>query len=258
MANGHQNNGAYPAYQQPQVPSRMPSPSSKFPDRSTKTEPGLAYFFKESPFFEIRELILGQMSLDRPLSPPSDLSPNSQDAASPTHRNNISRQLTLSEPQCARMKTDKSLRLLLFSALEQPLAPYSRLDIAFPSQIEVKINDEEVKANYKGLKNKPGSTRPADITEFVRSKVGNQRNSIHIAYALTQKASQEVLYPLYCLRRDTETNSQTQKYNLFIYLVKKYSVEELRERIKRSHVITRQSVLNESMNASPTSLAYSA
>ena len=180
------------------MPSRRPSPPSKFPDRSTKTEPGPAYFFKESPFFEIRELILSQMCLDRPLSPPTGLPSNSQDTASPSHRNTISRQLTLGEPQCARMKTDKSLRLLLFSALEQPLAPYSRLDIAFPSQIEVKINDEEVKANYKGLKNKPGSTRPADITEFVRFKVGNQRNSINITYALTQKASQqpEVSYPV--------------------------------------------------------------
>jgi E3 SUMO-protein ligase PIAS1 len=95
------------------------------------------------------------------------------------------------------MKADKSLRLLLFSALEQPLAPYSRLDVAFPSQIEVKINDDEVKANYKGLKNKPGSTRPADITEFVRFKIANSRNSFVVTYALTQKASQpEVSYPL--------------------------------------------------------------
>jgi len=114
--------------------------------------------------------------------------------------------------------------LLLFSALEQPLAPYSRLDIAFPSQIEVKVNDEEVKANYKGLKNKPGSTRPADITDFVRMKIANQRNSILITYALTQK-----------------------KYNLFVYLVRKFSVEELTKRIKQRNVITRQSVLNEMM-----------
>jgi E3 SUMO-protein ligase PIAS1 len=206
MANGYQNNGAYPTYQPPQQPSmppRMPSSPPKFPDRSTKTEPGPTFFFKDSPFFEIRELILGNMSLDRLFSSPNHPSLNSQDAASPVHRNNISRQLHLTEPQSARMKADKSLRLLLFSALEQPLAPYSRLDIAFPSQIEVKINDEEVKANYKGLKNKPGSTRPADITEFVRFKVANQRNGLNITYALTQKASSsEVSYFLQLLRCD--------------------------------------------------------
>lgn len=98
------------------------------------------------------------------------------------------------------MKADHSLRLLLFSALEQPLAPYSRLDITFPSQIEVRINNEEVKANYKGLKNKPGSTRPADITDFVRMNPINYRNTLLITYALTQKASPQevshIYYPL--------------------------------------------------------------
>ncbi|RYN40786.1 hypothetical protein AA0113_g9051 [Alternaria arborescens] len=198
MANGYQNNAAYQPYQQPQQPPMPPRPT---------------YFFKDSPFFEIRELVLSNMSLD----------------ASPTHRATISRNLTLNENQSARLRADSSLRLLLFSALEQPLAPYSRLDIAFPSQIEVKVNDEEVKANYKGLKNKPGSTRPADITDFVRMKIANQRNSILITYALTQKA----------------TDFEIQKYNLFVYLVRKFSVEELTKRIKQRNVITRQSVLNE-------------
>ncbi|USP78704.1 uncharacterized protein yc1106_05978 [Curvularia clavata] len=197
MPNGYQSNGAHQSHQHhpPSMPSRP------------------AYFFKDSPFFEIRELVLTNMSLE----------------ASPTHRATLARNFTLNETQTGRLKSDPSLRLLLFSALEQPLAPYSRLDIAFPSQIEVKVNDEEVKANYKGLKNKPGSTRPADITSFVRTKVANQRNSLLITYALTQKAS------------------QAEKYNLFIYLVRKFSVEELTERIKRRNVITRESVLNEMM-----------
>jgi E3 SUMO-protein ligase PIAS1 len=96
------------------------------------------------------------------------------------------------------MKSDPTLRLLLFGATEQPLAPFTRLDIVFPSQIEVRINGDEVKANYKGLKNKPGSTRPADITDVVRKSPANYRNNLVITYALTQKASQqkEVSYPL--------------------------------------------------------------
>lgn len=192
MSNGYQSNGARQPHQhhQPTLPSRP------------------TYFFKDSPFFEIRELVLTNMSLE----------------ASPTHRATLSKSLTLNEAQTGRLNSDPSLRLLLFSALEQPLAPYSRLDIAFPSQIEVKVNDAEVKANYKGLKNKPGSTRPADITDFVRTKVANQRNSLLITYALTQK-----------------------KYNLFVYLVRKFSVEELTQRIKRRNVITRGSVLEEMM-----------
>jgi E3 SUMO-protein ligase PIAS1 len=96
------------------------------------------------------------------------------------------------------LKADPSLRLLLFGALEQPLSQYTRLDIAFPSQIEVRINGEEIKANYKGLKNKPGSTRPADVTSAVRITPANYRNNLAVTYALTQKASQpqEVFYSL--------------------------------------------------------------
>lgn len=90
----------------------------------------------------------------------------------------------------ARMKNDPTLRLLLFSAIEQPLGPYQRHDIAFPSQIEVRINGDEVKANFKGLKNKPGSTRPADITDYIR-KTAHYRNTLLITYALTQKASEQ-------------------------------------------------------------------
>lgn len=70
------------------------------------------------------------------------------------------------------------------------------MDITFPSQIEVRVNQDEVKANYKGLKNKPGSTRPADITDLLRTSPANYRNNISITYALTQKASHnQVSYP---------------------------------------------------------------
>lgn len=117
--------------------------------------------------------------------------------ASPSHRQSVDKTLFLSDSQCARLRSDPTLRVLLFCAVEQPLAPFTRLDIAFPSQIEVRVNLAEVKANYKGLKNKPGSTRPADITDLLRTTPANYRNSIGVTYALTQKASdQQVSYPL--------------------------------------------------------------
>ncbi|KAJ4332070.1 E3 SUMO-protein ligase pli1 [Ascochyta clinopodiicola] len=129
------------------------------------------YFFKDSPFFEVRELVLSNITLEG------------------THRQNCTRNLIINEQIGARLKSDPSLRLLLFSALEAPLPPFARTDITFPAQIEVRINGDEVKANYKGLKNKPGSTRPADITNFVRISPANYRNHLVVTYALTHKAS---------------------------------------------------------------------
>lgn len=118
-------------------------------------------------------------------------------SASPSHRQSVNKPLILNDAQSARLRSDPTLRVLLFCAVEQPLAPFTRLDITFPSQIEVRVNQDEVKANYKGLKNKPGSTRPADITDLLRTTPANYRNTIGITYALTQKASDhQVSYPL--------------------------------------------------------------
>ncbi|KAF2012483.1 E3 SUMO-protein ligase PIAS1 [Aaosphaeria arxii CBS 175.79] len=170
---------------------------------------GSTTLFKTSPFYQIRELLFSGITLE----------------ASPSHRQSVNKPLPLTEATCTRLKTDPSMRLLLFSAPDQPLSQFSRIDVAFPSQIEVKINGDEVKANYKGLKNKPGSTRPADITDLMR-KVANYRNSLQITYALTQKGS-------------------PQKFNFYIYLVRKDTIDELAKKIQQRNVITKASVLNE-------------
>lgn len=108
----------------------------------------------------------------------------------PSHRQVVNQNLILNDAQCARLKVDPSLRLLLFSAIDQPLAPSTRIDITFPSQIEVRVNNEEIRENFKGLVNQPGSTRPADITSYVKTTPTNHPNRVTIIYALTQKASQ--------------------------------------------------------------------
>lgn len=66
---------------------------------------------------------------------------------------------------------------------------HGRQDIAFPHQSEIKVNGGEVKANLRGLKNKPGSTRPVDITKELRLKVSTYTNNVEMTYALTNKAS---------------------------------------------------------------------
>ncbi|CAI6333441.1 unnamed protein product [Periconia digitata] len=216
------NNGASPSSQStpsynPQTPTKSsplvngngnmqgyPQPTGFTHYQMARSAP--TNHFKASPFFEIRESILEGIALE----------------PSPSHRQNCNKSLTLNETTCHRLRSDRSLRLLLFSAVEQPLAPYTRLDVAFPSQIEVRINGEEARANYKGLKNRPGSTRPADITDLVRIAPANYRNNLLITYALTQK-----------------------RYNLAIYMVRKFSVEELAKRIAELCIIPKRDVLKD-------------
>jgi E3 SUMO-protein ligase PIAS1 len=61
-------------------------------------------------------------------------------------------------------------------------------DVAFPHQSELRVNGDEIKANLRGLKNKPGSTRPVDITNALRLR-SNYMNNIEFTYALTNKVS---------------------------------------------------------------------
>lgn len=78
---------------------------------------------------------------------------------------------------------DKSLRVMVFCAGDRTGVQ----DISFPHQSEVKVNGGEVKANLRGLKNKPGSTRPVDVTHLLRLKPPNYDNRVELVYALTQK-----------------------------------------------------------------------
>jgi hypothetical protein len=81
---------------------------------------------------------------------------------------------------------DTSHRIMVFCTGDNSQSPFQPSDIAFPHQVELRCNLDEVKANLRGLKNKPGSTRPADITNMIRKKTGYP-NEVQLTYALTQK-----------------------------------------------------------------------
>lgn len=139
----------------------------------------------------------------------------------PQNRHTIRPTLSLDEDIRQRLANDSSLRLLLFSGPSAAMNPYSLVDVAFPNQLEVKINGEDVKHNFKGLKNKPGTTKPADITSFIRKKQAYP-NQFSITYALTQK-----------------------RFSYCVYLARYISPQTLSERIKKQSVIPRQQVILE-------------
>lgn len=101
------------------------------------------------------------------------------------HRNCTNIQIKAQDnPLLARCVTEKDMRVLVFCAGGNQ----GPQDIAFPHQSELKVNGGDVKANLRGLKNKPGSTRPVDITDLLRLKIHTYANNIEFTYALTQKA----------------------------------------------------------------------
>lgn len=99
------------------------------------------------------------------------------------HRSSVHVTLRVTDmPFLSKCVEDPSYRVMVFGATEGP----GLQDIAFPHQSELKVNGGDFKANLRGLKNKPGSTRPVDITSALRLKA-SYTNNIEFIYALTHK-----------------------------------------------------------------------
>lgn len=114
------------------------------------------------------------------------------------HRNCTNIQIKAQDnPLLSRCVTEKDMRVLVFCAGGNT----GLQDIAFPHQSELKVNGGDVKANLRGLKNKPGSTRPVDITDLLRLKIPNYANNIEFTYALTQKAGDKAFQSNVQVRR---------------------------------------------------------
>lgn len=111
--------------------------------------------------------------------------------AHPSNKGYQNLSLSLSVETVDKMKYDPNLRVMLYSATETSIGPYSQVDVAFPHHFEVRVNGDELKWNYKGLKNKPGSTRPADMTDMLRKFPPKYTNSIQISHAYNDKVRRE-------------------------------------------------------------------
>jgi len=105
-----------------------------------------------------------------------------------SHRHTADATIRLPAGILDRLRSEQNLRIMLYCAADP--APFPRpMDITFPSQIEVKVNDEAFQGNLRGIKKKPGTTRPADITPFITKQLGFS-NRIALTYAATDKVRQ--------------------------------------------------------------------
>lgn len=162
-----------------------------------------------------------------------------------THRNSVKAVVILSPSELQQFATDKSFRCMVYCATVDNITPYTKdTEIAFPHQVELRVNDEQISGlNLRGLKNKPGSTRPADITEYLLNKKANYRNEVTLTYALTQKVGSRFrsknLLP-------DKTNSSTQKFAFVVNLVKQESVDSLVEKLRIGPFISKETVIDDS------------
>lgn len=112
----------------------------------------------------------------------------SEDKVRETTRDHVELRVFFDSATARGLEENPNLRVMIYCAADSGLKQFTKSDIAFPHQVELKVNLDDVKANLRGLKNKPGTTQPADITNYVRKKP-NYSNNIMMTYALTQKVS---------------------------------------------------------------------
>ncbi|KAI9826801.1 MAG: SUMO ligase siz1 [Thelocarpon impressellum] len=161
--------------------------------------------FKESPF----QTMLENLTTFQPCPVMKD------------HRHTVNTSLRLQGNVVHRLKTDPTMRVMVYCGVDTGIGLYTKTEIAFPQQVELKVNQDDIKANLRGLKNKPGSTRPADITDALR-KIEKYDNTITMTYALTHK-----------------------KFCYVLKLVKIHPVPELVDKLKNGRMISKEKVVRE-------------
>ncbi|MCJ1312769.1 SUMO ligase siz1 [Agyrium rufum] len=200
-------NGSSPMHRIPQVAPPTPKHSTyhpQFPD----SRPGLIRpQFAESPFHRLLEPLCGVYECKALV----------REAA----RDVIEIPITATVHLAQRVEADTGLKVMVYCASE-PINNYAKVDIAFPHQVELKVNGDEVRGNLRGLKNKPGTTRPADITKLLRFKPPGYSNTLSMTYAMT-----------------------TKRFFVTVYLVSTCKPEDLVERLKGGKSISKDNVIRE-------------
>lgn len=164
--------------------------------------------FKESPFYKLKKLI--------PESPQKVLVTNGKSCC--TIRFN------LSSEDFSLMQQDQRYKLYLFSGMLHPQGfvhhnTPNLEDIQFPSPYELRMNQQVIKDNIKGLKNKRGTSKPANLTPYLDKNNGT--NVMELYYACTLN-----------------------EYLLYLYIVETVSPELLLQQVLRHPKILRAATLH--------------
>ncbi|KAJ5902489.1 hypothetical protein N7495_003017 [Penicillium taxi] len=187
-------------------PTQHPTPprNSMAPYSNNGVIPDIVHF-KESPFYTI----VG------PLSQVIECKAREQT------RDTVEFKIILSQTNASEMQNDPDMRVMIYCAADYGLRHVTKSDITFPHQVELKTNLDEVKANLRGLKNRPGTTQPADITDYLRKKP-LYPNTVALTYALTNK-----------------------KFFMVANLVRRHPIESLVEQLMSRKLISKEQVIRE-------------
>ncbi|EDO14512.1 hypothetical protein Kpol_286p5 [Vanderwaltozyma polyspora DSM 70294] len=121
--------------------------------------------FKESVFYKLKKAI-----------------PESRMKIKVTHvRMVATAKFRISKADYDLFQSNKNFKLYLFSGILSSFGSPGNEPIQFPYPTEIKFNDEKIKDNVRGLKNKIGTANPADLTANIKGPF--EQNNLEVIYA---------------------------------------------------------------------------
>lgn len=122
--------------------------------------------------------------------------------------------VTLNERETAALRRGPNMKLYMFAGLESSPDP-ANADISFPP-IEIYVDGVLTKQYLRGIKGKPGTARPADLTPYLQK--------------LVQSFHTKIVY-----------SDANERYLLYLYVVEEFSPETLVEMIAGKQHLPAQS-----------------
>lgn len=183
VATGHQ---PVSTLQQPAVSTTSPGyinhGTTAWPSEVAKAKPPRAkaakqpcLYFKPTPFYRMKKMI-----------------PETAQKINITNvRGACVAKFKLTKTDWALLESDEKYRLYLLCGEYNGTVSTTGEPIQFPHPNEIRFNNTQVKDNVRGLKNKPGTAKPADLTPYLRPSP--QLNVLEVVYAFTKSE-----YYIYC------------------------------------------------------------
>lgn len=183
-------------------------PSSQDSLPRSQTNPRRPWlFFKENPFFILKKLV----------------TPNAGFCyKAPDTRGTCRLSFVLNEQDTALLRSNK-LKLFLLCGVYDKTKPSTDALLEFPQPLEIHFNGIQVKDNVKGLKNKPGTAKPANLTPYITRP--NHTNTLEMVYAFTKN-----------------------DYLIFCYLIEDVQPEKILQKVLANSHISKQKTLDEFKN----------
>lgn len=149
--------------------------SSAWSGEATKPQPSRSkvpkqpcIYFKPTPFYKMKKMI-----------------PETAQKINITNvRGACVAKFKLSKTDWALLESSKKCKLYLLCGEYTGKPTTTGEPVQFPHPNEIRFNNVQVKDNVRGLKNKPGTAKPADLTPYVRPSP--QLNVLEIIYAFTK------------------------------------------------------------------------